>query len=169
LKQYSDVDRSALASLTAEQRDALRLAAEGYTSKEIGRLLGVSHYAVNTRLDRVRAALGASSRNEAVRLYRACDAITYDPADLADTYDPEPVGATDEEHGASHRLNDRAVDLQRSAVQFSWRMSDGPLARLLLIILCAIGFAVAAQVAFGLYEAGNPAALRLVQSIRSLF
>jgi DNA-binding CsgD family transcriptional regulator len=158
------VDGSALASLTDEQRDALRLAAEGYTSKEIGRRLGVSHYAVNTRLDRARAALGASNRTEAVRLYRACDAITCDPVAVADTYDLKPGEAADEEQGAAHRLNDKAVDLRQSASPTSWSFGDGPLARTLLILLCAIGLAVAAQVALGLFEAGNPAALRLYRA-----
>jgi DNA-binding CsgD family transcriptional regulator len=162
------VDQSALASLTNEQRDALRLASQGFTSKEIARELGITHHAVNTRLDRARAALGASNRVEAGRMFRAYEGLAYDPTSIADTYNSAPIRGVGEEQGAAHRLNDRTADLPKSAVSPNWRIGDGPLARLLLILLCAIGFAVAAQIAFGLYEAGNPAALRLVQSIRSL-
>lgn len=52
--------------LSRAQLDALRLAANGLTSREAGRLLGVSEDAVNLRLKSAARLLGARNRLHAV-------------------------------------------------------------------------------------------------------
>lgn len=55
--------------LTLRQKDCLRLVAQGYTSKEIGRELGISYSTVDNHLLAATQALGAGSRAEAARLF----------------------------------------------------------------------------------------------------
>lgn len=59
-----------LDALTAKQREVLALVAEGMTSKEIARKLGVSESAVNQRVEVVRQRLGGMSRAQIARSYR---------------------------------------------------------------------------------------------------
>lgn len=56
------------ASLTPEQAEALRLVRDGFTSKQIAQRLCISRWAVDQRVDRARARLGASDRAEAARM-----------------------------------------------------------------------------------------------------
>jgi DNA-binding CsgD family transcriptional regulator len=56
------------ASLTAEQIEALRLVRDGFTSKQIAQRLNISRWAVDQRVDRARARLGAADRGEAARM-----------------------------------------------------------------------------------------------------
>jgi DNA-binding CsgD family transcriptional regulator len=55
--------------LTNGQKDCLRLVIEHHTSKEIARILGISHFTVDQRLDAARKKLGAPSRVEAAKLF----------------------------------------------------------------------------------------------------
>jgi DNA-binding CsgD family transcriptional regulator len=59
-----------LDALTAKQREVLAMVAEGLTSKEIARKLGVSESAVNQRIEVVRQRMGGNSRASIARLYR---------------------------------------------------------------------------------------------------
>lgn len=72
--------------LTEKQREALGLAANGLTSKEIARELGISPHSVDKRIDTVRAQLDSIPRHRLVREYRrwdtGCESITGDPIPL---------------------------------------------------------------------------------------
>jgi DNA-binding CsgD family transcriptional regulator len=57
-----------LQSLSARERDCLRLVLENHTSKEVGRRLGISHTSVDTHVRRARAKLGLRDRYDAARL-----------------------------------------------------------------------------------------------------
>lgn len=59
-----------LSSLTEKQRDVLDLLIEHKTSKEISRLLGISHHTVDQRIMLARAKLGVASRSEVAQAYR---------------------------------------------------------------------------------------------------
>lgn len=60
---------SALQSLTDGQKDCLRLVNEHRTSKEIARILHISPFTVDQRLDAAKAKLGARNRKEAARVF----------------------------------------------------------------------------------------------------
>lgn len=59
---------SRLDRLTEAQREVLRSWRAGLTAKEIGRGLGITHYAVNERLRSARRALDVDSSDKAARL-----------------------------------------------------------------------------------------------------
>jgi len=65
-------------ALTAKQDEALRLACQHLTSKQIARELGVAPVTIDKRIDAVRAKLGHMPRVEVLRHYRAW-AERYDP------------------------------------------------------------------------------------------
>ena len=56
-----------IARLTKRHRDCLRLVAEGYTSKEIGRRLGISFSTVDNHLHEAKQILEVANRSEAAR------------------------------------------------------------------------------------------------------
>jgi DNA-binding CsgD family transcriptional regulator len=58
----------AIRHITERQKDCLRLVAQGYTSKEIGRQLDLSPSTVDNHILAATQALGASSRAEAARM-----------------------------------------------------------------------------------------------------
>lgn len=55
--------------MTDVQVNCLRLVADGYTSKEIAKQLGLSHQTVDQYLQRAKTALGAPDRRTAARWY----------------------------------------------------------------------------------------------------
>lgn len=57
--------------LTEGQMACLRLVAQHYTSKEIARELGISHFTVDQRLDAARRKLNAPSRKDAAKIFAA--------------------------------------------------------------------------------------------------
>ncbi len=59
-----------LAGLTDKQRAVLDLLIEHKTSKEISRLLGISHHTVDQRIMLARAKLGVATRGEVAQAYR---------------------------------------------------------------------------------------------------
>lgn len=79
-------------NLTAKQHEALNLASQGHTSKEIARLLKISHHSVDKRIDAVRLQLDGVPRNTLVRLFREwksrCHSTTGDPSPLTKNSDP---------------------------------------------------------------------------------
>lgn len=90
--------------LTDKQREAMALAADGLTSKEIARHLAISPHSVDKRIDAVRARLDGRPRNQLVREYRSWsetgEPITGDRSPLTDTpsptasMEPQPEGET---------------------------------------------------------------------------
>lgn len=63
----------AIARLTERQKDCLRLVGQGYTSKEIGRRLGISFTTVDTHIRAALDTLRVESRAEAARLLLAAE------------------------------------------------------------------------------------------------
>jgi DNA-binding CsgD family transcriptional regulator len=76
--------------LTDGQKDCLRLVIKHHTSKEIARILGISHFTVDQRLDTARKKLGAPSRVDAARLFYEMDqgtiyeSLVYDAQTVAE-------------------------------------------------------------------------------------
>lgn len=64
-----------ISQLSDMQRQCLRLAAEGRSSKEIGPMLGLSHNTVDQYLHRARVILGAENRREAARIFAEIDSM----------------------------------------------------------------------------------------------
>lgn len=86
--------------LTERQKDCLGLVAEGYTAKEIGRMLGISYSTVNNHLQAAIQLLEVDGRKEAARLYArtlenpARQRVPSEPAALAEgepSFDQEPA------------------------------------------------------------------------------
>jgi DNA-binding CsgD family transcriptional regulator len=61
------MDTSAIQRLTERQKDCLRLVAQGYTSKEIGRTLDLSPSTVDNHILTAVQSMCANSRGEAAR------------------------------------------------------------------------------------------------------
>lgn len=85
-------------ALTARERDCLRLILENRTSKEVGRMLGISHTSVDTHVRRARAKLGLRDRYAAARLLSQWEAEhaaapAERPATAAPAPDPAPAVA----------------------------------------------------------------------------
>lgn len=57
------------AELTEGQKACLRLVDDHHTSKEIARILGISPFTVDQRLDAARRKLGAASRKDAAKIF----------------------------------------------------------------------------------------------------
>jgi DNA-binding CsgD family transcriptional regulator len=72
IKQTAQLD-----ALTGKQREVLALVAEGMTSKEIARKLGISESAVNQRIEVIRQRLGGMSRSSIGRLYRQTSTLVF--------------------------------------------------------------------------------------------
>lgn len=64
--------------LTEKQREALRLVAEGFESKEIGRLKGLGPHAIDKRIERAMSLMGVTDRKEAARMLKAEEDGTYE-------------------------------------------------------------------------------------------
>lgn len=79
---------------TPKQHEALELAADGFTSKQIALALGIAPRTADQRIDALRLQLGGMARNDLVRLYRswkeACGRATYDPVPLPNRADKRP-------------------------------------------------------------------------------
>jgi DNA-binding CsgD family transcriptional regulator len=115
--------------LTDKQKECLRLVSHNYCSKEIGRKLGISPYAVDQRLRIATRNLGVDSRFEAARLLTANEQ-TAPAISEPFIYQPPHVLApqqTDTEE-ASSALRDRGLDapggVLRDAGFATWPLSD---------------------------------------------
>lgn len=97
----SSVANDILTSLTDKQRAVLDLLIEHKTSKEISRILGISHHTVDQRIMLARAKLGVATRGEVAQAYRRLVAISasntsiyersvYDFSDVALPHDGLP-------------------------------------------------------------------------------
>jgi DNA-binding CsgD family transcriptional regulator len=74
--------------LTEGQKACLRLVDDHHTSKEIARILGISPFTVDQRLDGARRKLNAASRKDAAKLFAAferanvSEPLVYEPQRL---------------------------------------------------------------------------------------
>ncbi len=79
--------RKGFDELTAKQREVLDLLIQHKTSKEISRLLGISPYTVDQRINLARAKLDLANRNEVAHVYRQLVSTyqqpVYDPSYIA--------------------------------------------------------------------------------------
>jgi len=67
------VENERITKLTQRQKDCLRLVAQGYTSKQIGRQLGISYSTVDNHLQAAVLVTGLSGRAEAGRMLARFD------------------------------------------------------------------------------------------------
>jgi DNA-binding CsgD family transcriptional regulator len=84
----------AIERLTERQTGCLRLVGQGYTSKEIGRRLGISPATVDNHVRAALEILQVESRAEAARLFLAHGTgqpLTSQPSGLADMSETTPV------------------------------------------------------------------------------
>lgn len=65
-----------ITKLSDVQKQCLRLAAEGRSSKEIAPLVGLTHQTVDQYLHRARQTLGVTNRREAARLFTEIERAT---------------------------------------------------------------------------------------------
>lgn len=80
----SGIAQGILTALTDKQRAVLDLLIEHKTSKEISRILGISHHTVDQRIMLARAKLGVATRGEVAQAYRRLLAI---PAPVSAIYE----------------------------------------------------------------------------------
>lgn len=73
--------------LSEGQKMCLRLVDDLHTSKEIARILGISPFTVDQRLDAARRKLNAESRREAAKIFASIDANISQPL----VYEPQRV------------------------------------------------------------------------------
>lgn len=88
----ADHDGERLRSLSTRERDCLRLVLENYSSKEIGRRLGVSHTSVDTHIRRALAKLGLRDRYAAAEVLAQWEAQEASPADASPASQPPRTG-----------------------------------------------------------------------------
>ena len=86
----TDMQENPLADLTAKQREVLDLLIQHKTSKEISRILGISHHTVDQRIMLARAKLNVASRGEVAQAYRAL-VDTYERSVYEESHVAEPV------------------------------------------------------------------------------
>lgn len=98
-------------TLTPKQAEVMPLVYQGYNSKEIGRMLGISPTTVDQRVDGARRRLGATTRAEAARLFAAENKI---PERVV--YEPFPVPLPGED--------EPSVRLPRDDLRFHDAMFD---------------------------------------------
>jgi DNA-binding CsgD family transcriptional regulator len=68
------MDNAAILRLTKRQKDCLRLVAQGYTSKEIGRALDLSPSTVDNHILAAVQSMSATSRGKAARSLAGAEA-----------------------------------------------------------------------------------------------
>jgi DNA-binding CsgD family transcriptional regulator len=91
--------------LTEGQKDCLRLVSDHFTSKEIARQLGISHFTVDQRLNVARKKLNAANRTDAAKLFASMEEghvyerLVYQPHTVANNSDPLTLGTSPRQVG----------------------------------------------------------------------
>lgn len=158
------VDR--IAALSPRQLECLRLVAQGYEAKEIGRRLGISDLTVKNHLSAARGALGVARSIDAARLVAARDRLRLGDAGppgtsaggrIADRsyLDDEPPRRSDPTGEGLRDIGYRPVDRDPFLLPFPTRRGQrnelGLGARLAVVVLltvlliAAVGFFVEAS------------------------
>ena len=141
-----------LDALTEKQRLVIAFVSDGLTSKEIGKLLGVTESAVNQRIETVRARFGGISRSEIARLYRGqstlvitiptSNSLTGKPIQLqAGPKVAQPSAAEGAATFPELVSDEKSSVLQPSTFSPFAHNQAGPLARLGAIVALALGLA----------------------------
>jgi len=89
-----------ITKLTERQRACLELVARGFTSKEIGRKLGISHSTVDNHILIATQTLGVADRREAGRL--VADAGQQLPRQTPGLHEPENSAILQEREALGH-------------------------------------------------------------------
>ena len=105
--------RKGFDDLTAKQREVLDLLIQHKTSKEISRLLGISPYTVDQRINLARAKLDLANRNEVAHVYRQL-VSTYQPL----VYEPSYI-ARSPFSADSRQRDDTEVDTPSAVLQLA--------------------------------------------------
>lgn len=138
-----------LDALTPKQREVVTLVAEGLTSKEIGRKLGITESAVNQRIEVVRQRLGGISRAAIARIYRqtntlmitipTSNSLTGKPIQLQAFAALEQPSSTEGVGGFAASDDEANGELQPSTLPPSFHGPDGRLVRFAAIVVIALG------------------------------
>lgn len=67
------MSKPSFAELTDGQKACLRLVDDNHTSKGIARILGITPFTVDQRLDATRLTLSATSRKDAAKIFAALE------------------------------------------------------------------------------------------------
>ncbi len=117
--------------LTEAQREALRSFHDRKSAKEIGRELGITHFAVNERLRSARRVLGVSTSGEAARLLAAAERgdaynrVVCEPEPLADP-DRHVMFSLPGEGGEGSSRADRHAAVREEQVPYQALSYPGP-------------------------------------------
>jgi DNA-binding CsgD family transcriptional regulator len=109
------MEDDSLARLTEAQRQVLRLWHVRKSAKEIGRELGITHWAVNERLRSARRLLRVGSSGEAARILASVEEgdpykrLVYDPPAIAPGDPAVVISAPDDTHRSSRGCLEPAV------------------------------------------------------------
>jgi DNA-binding CsgD family transcriptional regulator len=124
------MEEDRLQRLTNAQREVLRLWHVRKSAKEIGRELGITHWAVNERLRSARRVLGVATSGEAARLLAEAEAggaykrLVCDPPGIAPSVDHVMFSTPDEDGEEPSRARRR---LEVREEQVPWGAADrGP-------------------------------------------
>ena len=159
-------------SLKDEHRQCLRLVAQGYSSKEIARPLGLHPRTIDQRLDRARKLLGERDRAAAARAFarheaggRRYDAVIYDPPavvpqppeseDATTAWGPAPTPVPDIVREAPASVSYGSEFTPPDAPAGGKRNGLSPLLRLTLIVLMVVGLMLAIVAAPSLYDSSQ--------------
>lgn len=144
--------------LSRRERECLRLVARNFSSKEIGRELGISNHTVDDHIKSAIAQLGVASRFEAARLLAEAEgapqALGAQPVALADHAALGPAIAPDRsDAGLLHNLpflrNGRRTNDLTSAQRLLW-IAIGAVAFIFALSQLANGLSVAQNIGRGL-------------------
>lgn len=125
---------AALEQLTPKERACLRLVLENWSSKEIGRHLGIAHTSVDTHIRRARAKLGLRDRYAAARLLEA-----WERGERAAPAVPDAPAESEASSPAQASSSDSLAVFRGLALPLE---SLGPWARLMLVVLIAAALAL---------------------------
>lgn len=138
-----------LDTLTPKQREVVILVAEGLTSKEIARKLGITESAVNQRIEVVRQRLGGLSRSAIARIYRqtntlmitipTSNSLTGKPIQLQAFAATEQPLLPEGVDGLTATSGSAVDELQPSTLPPLFNGPDTRLVRLAAIVIIALG------------------------------
>jgi DNA-binding CsgD family transcriptional regulator len=114
--------------LTEAQKQCLRLVEKLYTSKEIARELGISHFTVDQRLDGARRKLNADTRKNAVLIFSALEAenisepLVYEAPNIVRTIDNGEVEPSNiyEKGNSNYTVDVRALPNTSHRLAGTW-------------------------------------------------
>lgn len=96
------MNKASIFELTDGQKACLRLVDDHHTSKEIARILGISPFTVDQRLDAARRKLNASSRKDAAKIFAAFEKGGLSEPLVYEALRLETVGFVDSQEASPH-------------------------------------------------------------------